>query len=72
MGEHRAKEPGLEERFALIEEILDQMENLEVTLDQSFALYKQGIEQIQSANQSLDTIEKEMQVINENGELEEF
>ena len=72
MGEHRAKEPGLEERLALIEEILDQMENPEVTLDQSFALYKQGIEQIQSANQSLDAIEKEMQVINENGELEEF
>lgn len=66
------KEPGLEERFAVIENILDQMEDPDVTLDQSFELYKQGIEQIRFASQSLDAIEKAMLVINENQELEEF
>lgn len=66
------KEPGLEERFALIEDILDQMENPEVTLDRSFELYKQGIEQIRFANQSLDAMEHAMLVLNENQELEEF
>ena len=68
----KRKEPGLEERFAAIESILDQMEAEDVTLDQSFALYKQGLEQIKAANRSLDSIEKAMQVLNENGELEEF
>ena len=66
------REPGLEERFAAIESILDQMEAEDVTLDQSFALYKQGMEQIKAANQSLDSMEKAMLVLNENGDLEEF
>ena len=65
------KEPGLEERFQMIESILDQMESEDITLDASFELYKQGIAQIQAANASLDTIEKAMLVMN-GYELEEF
>ena len=59
------KEPGLEERFAKINSILDAMEDENVTLDRSFALYK-------AAGQSLDTIEKAMLVLNQDGKLEEF
>ena len=43
-----------------------------VTLDRSFALYKEGLEQIKAAGQSLDTIEKAMLVLNQDGKLEEF
>ena len=64
------KEPGLEERFAKIDSILDAMED--ETLDRSFALYKEGLEQIKAAGQSLDTIEKAMLVLNQDGKLEEF
>ncbi len=70
-GKDEQKEPGLEERFAAIEDILDRMESADITLDASFELYKQGIAQIQAANASLDTIEKAMLVMNGN-ELEEF
>lgn len=66
------KEMGLEERFAAIELILDQMEGENVTLDESFELYKKGMEQMKAANQALDQIEKAMLVMNESGELEEF
>lgn len=66
------KEMGLEERFAAIELILDQMEDENVTLDESFELYKKGMEQMKAANQALDQIEKAMFVMNESGELEEF
>lgn len=66
------KEIGLEERFAAIESILDQMEDEHVTLDESFELYKNGMEQMKAANQELDRIEKAMLVMNESGELEEF
>ena len=66
------KEMGLEERFAAIELILDQMEDENVTLDESFELYKKGMEQVKAANQALDQIEKAMLVMNESGELEEF
>ena len=66
------KEMGLEERFAAIELILDQMEDENVTLDESFELYKKGMEQMKAAYQALDQIEKAMLVMNESGELEEF
>ena len=70
--ENNKKEMGLEERFAAIELILDQMEDENVTLDESFELYKKGMEQMTAANQALDQIEKAMLVMNESGELEEF
>ena len=70
--ENNKKEMGLEERFAAIELILDQMEDENVTLDESFELYKKGMEQMKVANQALDQIEKAMLVMNESGELEEF
>lgn len=43
------------------------MEDENVTLDRSFALYKEGLEQIKAAGQSLDTIEKAMLVLNQDG-----
>ena len=70
--DNKNEKTGLEERFSMIEDILAQMEDENVTLDQSFDLYKQGIEQIKAANVDLDRIEKAMLVINEDGELEEF
>jgi exodeoxyribonuclease VII small subunit len=62
----------LEERFASIEDILNRMESGEISLDESFELYKKGLSEIKAANSSLDLIEKAMLVLNENGELEEF
>lgn len=70
--ENNKKEMGLEERFAAIELILDQMEDENVTLDESFELYKKGMEQMKATKQALDQIEKAMLVMNESGELEEF
>lgn len=70
--DNKNEKTGLEERFSMIEDILGQMEDENVTLDQSFDLYKQGIEQIKAANADLDRIEKAMLVMNEDGELEKF
>lgn len=72
MENEKQKEIGLEQRFAMIESILDQMEDENVTLDASFELYKKGMEQMKAANQALDQMEKAMLVMNESGELEEF
>ena len=40
----------LEERFEHIEEIIDKMEAGDVSLDMSFELYKNGLEEIKAAN----------------------
>ena len=62
----------LEERFEHIEEIISEMETGEVSLDKSFELYKNGIEEIKLANAMLDDMEKAMLILNEDGSLEEF
>lgn len=66
------KQMSLEEHFEHIEEIIDQMETGEVSLDMSFELYKNGLEEIKAANSMLDEMEKAMLVMNEDGSLEEF
>lgn len=66
------KNVSLEEHFAHIEEIIEQMETGDTTLDKSFELYKNGLEEIKAANAMLETIEKAMLVMNEDGSLEEF
>ena len=62
----------LEEHFENIEGIIAEMEKGEVSLDKSFELYKNGLEEIKAANNLLDDMEKAMLVLNEDGNLEEF
>lgn len=66
------KKVTLEERMEHLEELIARMESGDVTLDQSFALYKDGMAELKAANEMLDTMEKAMLVMNEEGELEEF
>ena len=66
------KNVSLEERFEHIEEIIDKMETGDISLDASFELYKNGLEEIKEANALLDDMEKAMLVLNEDGSLEEF
>ena len=68
----KEKNLSLEEHFEHIEEIIGAMETADVTLDESFALYKNGLEEIRSANAILESMEKAMLKLNENDELEEF
>lgn len=66
------KEAGLEELFAEIEEILDEMEGQEITLEKSFLLYEEGMKKLKQCNAAIDKVEKKMLVIREQGELAEF
>ena len=61
-----AKE-SLEEMFEQLDTILENMEDPELSLERAFALYEQGMKKIQSCNQKLDTVEKKMLQIAEDG-----
>ena len=54
----------------LLDEIIDKMEGNEVTLEESFNLYKQGVGLIKECNDSIDRVEKEVLKLNEDGSLE--
>ena len=62
----------LEDTFAEIEAIIAKMEQPDVTLDESFFLYKNGVERLKTCNELLDAVEKKMQVIEPDGTLGDF
>lgn len=64
--------PGLEETFLQLEDIIAKMEEADVSLEDSFALYQSGIEKLKQCSSLLDEVEKQMQILNEDGELEVF
>ena len=67
-----SKEMTLEEHFDVLDDIISSMEAPDVSLDDSFELYKKGLNQIKAANEMLEGIEKAMLILNEDGSLEEF
>ncbi len=61
----------LEDNFSKLEEIIRDMEKKELTLEEMFHYYKSGIELVKESSAMIDTIEKEIKVINDAGETNE-
>lgn len=66
------KELTLEEAFAQLEQMLKKLEDREVSLEESFAVYEEGTKLVKYCSEKLDTVEKKMLVLNEEGRLDEF
>ena len=66
------KKENLEEMFKDLEELIGKMENEEITLEQTFDLYNNGMELLRKCNLSIDEVEKKVLVLDENGETDEF
>lgn len=62
----------IEESFASLEEIISQMEDGEVSLDESFELYKRGMEELQNAGSKIEQTKKAVMAISKDGSLEVF
>ena len=72
MDNQNEKKPTLEEAFTRIEAILTQMEQPEISLEESFSLYQQGVLKLKNCGTILDEVEKKMQILGEDGEIEEM
>lgn len=66
------KENTIEESFEEIEEIITKLEAGDVSLDDSFALYKAGMEELKNANAKIDQTKKAVMAINKDGSLDVF
>lgn len=62
----------LEKAFEELEQIIDKMNDREVSLEDSFQLYSEGTKLLKYCSEQLDTIEKKMLVLSEEGTLHEF
>lgn len=62
----------LEEAFGQLNTILDELEKSDVSLEDSFRLYQEGVKLLKACNDSIDKVEKELIILSENGEGNEF
>ncbi len=62
----------LEETFELLEEKLEQLEMAEISLEDSFKVYKDGMDLLRQCYEKIDYVEKKVLEINEAGDIVEF
>ena len=60
----------IEENFKELDELLEKMQDEEVSLDESFEMYKKGIEIVKDSNEQIDRIEKQIEVLEEESDNE--
>ena len=66
------KELTLEEAFLRLEEVTRALEDENISLEESFAVYQKGMELLKYCNESIDKVEKKVLVLNGEGKLDEF
>lgn len=59
----------LEDTFKQLEDIISRLDNQEITLEESFDLYTEGMKMIKSCNSKIDKVEKKLRVIGEEEEI---
>lgn len=62
----------LEETFMQLEQVIEDLEGQDVSLEEAFELYKNGIGLLKSCKEKIDEVEKKVLVLNEVGDLDEF
>lgn len=62
----------LEEAFAQLEGTIQALEGEDISLEESFQKYKQGMDALQYCNSMIDQVEKKVLVLEGNGELDEL
>lgn len=65
-------EMSIEEAFGRLDELAEKLEDRETSLEDSFQLYSKGMELLKYCSSKLDTVEKKMLQMNEDGTLSEF
>lgn len=62
----------LEESFAKLEETVKRLETEDISLEESFRVYTEGMNLLKVCNDKIDRVEKKILQLNEAGELSEF
>lgn len=66
------KEMKLEEAFEKLNQIMEALEKSDVSLEDSFSIYQEGMKLLKTCNDSIDKVEKELIILSESGETNEL
>ncbi len=62
------KSKGLEKSLEQLNDILSNLEKEDISLEDSFALYQEGMKLLKQCNESIDKVEKQLMILEEEGE----
>ena len=62
----------VEETFAALDEMAEKLESGDVSLEESFSIYQEGMRLLKDVSEAIDGIEKQMLLLSDSGETEEF
>lgn len=65
--EKQQKEQTLEESFAELDAVMEELEQGDISLEASFALYQRGMQLVKQCNASIDRVEKQLIALEEEG-----
>lgn len=70
--EEAVQELSLEASLEQLEQVMEELSAPELSLEESFAKYKQGMDLLLQCNRAIDKVEKELMILEENGISDEF
>lgn len=70
--EEKKKELSLEENFNGLEEIIEKLESDDISLEDAFKAYSDGMKLLKTCNDQIDRVEKQVLKLTEEGQLEAF
>ncbi len=62
----------LEDNFLKIEEVIEKLEAEDISLEDAFAAYSEGMKLLKDCNEQIDRVEKKVLKLTEDGELTEL
>ncbi len=62
----------LEDNFLKIDEVIEKLEAEDISLEEAFAAYSEGMQLLKICNDQIDRVEKKVLKLSEDGELTEL
>ena len=72
MAKKKEEKLSLEEALRKLDDTIEKMQSDEVSLEQSFQLYKEGMDYVKMCSETIDQVEKKVLMLNQEGELDEL
>jgi len=65
------KQPSLEEIFKNLDEVIGMLQSKELTLEETFAGYKKGLELVEQANGRIEKIESDIRLLDPSEQIQD-
>lgn len=72
MGKKKENAVSLEEALTKLEETVNKLQEDNISLEDSFLLYKQGMDYVKLCSETIDQVEKKVLMLNQEGNLEKL